>query len=59
MKDWKILVACPNGHKWQVPLECKDCPKWESEARESGRDPTWLERRRLARALRKIERGRG
>lgn len=51
---WRFTVECPNGHKWQVPMECERCP---SDTAERDRPLTWRERRALRKAIRLMERG--
>ena len=62
---WTVKVTCPHGFTFNLPLralysldmELQGCDECVSER--ARREPTWRERRRLARELKRLERGVG
>ena len=58
---WRMRMHCPNGHAYEVPLECEQCDKVEAAKRAEapptvprppGRLSTWRAVRRARRQLR-------
>lgn len=63
IQGWTVSVRCPHGVAFALPLRalysldinlrgCEDC-----QMETAGREPTFLERRRLKRELKALERG--